>query len=204
MDSDIRSGEIVVLDTSPSALSNTISITQDPVPAAPRTVLQTTLIMAALCTAVFLAAIDTVILTTALPTIASDIDASSAGFAWIGSAFLLADAASMPLWSTSSDIFGRKPLLLLANTTFMLGSLISALAPSLAALLVGRAVQGLGAGGLTVLVSITVSDLFAMRRRGLMLALIGSVWSFASTIGPVVGGALAERASWRWCFWVNR
>jgi MFS family permease len=197
MDSDIRLGEIVVLDTSPSALSNTISITQDPVPAAPRTVLQTTLIMAALCTAVFLAAIDTVILTTALPTIASDIDASSAGFAWIGS-------ASMPLWSTSFDIFGRKPLLLLANTTLMLGSLISALAPSLAALLVGRAVQELGAGWLTVLVSITVSDLFAMRRRGLMLALIGSVWSFASTIGPVVGGALAERASWRWCFWVNR
>lgn len=81
---------------------------------------------------------------------------------------------------------------------------MSGLAPNLAALLAGRAIQGLGAGGLSVLVNIIVSDLFSLRSRGLMLGLVGSVWSFASTIGPVMGGALAEKASWRWCFWVNR
>jgi MFS family permease len=160
--------------------------------------------MLALCTAIFLSALNTVILTTALPTIASDLHASPSGFAWVGSSFLFSNATSMPFWGRCSDIFGRKPLILLANAIFMLGSLVSGLAPNLAALLAGRAIQGLGAGGLSVLVNIIVSDLFSLRRRGLMLGLVGSVWSFASTIGPVMGGALAEKASWRWCFWVNR
>ena len=85
----------------------------------------------------------------------------------------------------------------------MAGSIVSALAGNLAVLLAGRVVQGIGAGGITVLVNIIVSDIFVMRTRSFMLALVGSVWFFAATIGPVTGGALAERAGWRWCFWVN-
>lgn len=173
-------------------------------PAQPsRTTLQTTLVMVALATANFLSAIDTVILTTALPTIAQDLGVSTSGFAWIGSSFLLANAASMPIWAQSSDIFGRKPLLLLANSTFAAGSLISAMSKTFPVLLVGRVIQGLGCGGLSVLVNIIVSDLFAMRMRGLMLGLLGAVWSLAAMIGPVTGGVLAEKASWRWCFWLN-
>jgi EmrB/QacA subfamily drug resistance transporter len=169
----------------------------------PRSGLQTFLIMLAICVAVFLAAIDTVILTTALPTIASDFHASDSGFAWIGAAFLLANAASMPFWGKISDIFGRKPILLIANAVFLIGSLISALSKSLTMLLVGRAIQGLGAGGLSVLANVVVSDLFSQRQRGLYLSVIGTVWSFATAVGPVVGGAFAEKVSWRWCFWIN-
>ena len=85
----------------------------------------------------------------------------------------------------------------------MAGSIISALAGNLAALLAGRSIQGIGAGGITVLVNIIVSDIFVMRTRSLMLTLVGSVWFSAATIGPVIGGTFAERAGWRWCFWVN-
>lgn len=192
---------VVVLPEARSGAANP-GIRTDVAPS-DRTPLQNALIMLALCTAVFLAALDTVILTTALPTIAADLKASTSGFAWVGSSFLLSDATSMPFWGRASDIFGRKPLLLLANTIFMLGSLVSGVAPNLGTLLAGRAIQGLGAGGLTVLVNIIVSDLFSLRKRALMLAIVGTVWSFASTIGPVMGGALAEKASWRWCFWIN-
>lgn len=166
-----------------------------------RSKLQTVLIIFAICMAVFLAAIDTVILTTALPTIAVDLKASDSGFAWIGSAFLIANAASMPFWAKTSDIFGRKPMLLSANVVFMVGSLVAALAKSLGMLIAGRAVQGIGAGGLMVLSNIVVSDIFSLRERGLYLGLIGMTWSFASAIGPVIGGALAQNVSWRWCFW---
>jgi MFS family permease len=167
------------------------------------TVLQATLLMLVLCTTVFLAALDTVILTTALPTITSSLHTSASGAAWIGASFMLTNASSIPFWGSSSNIFGRKPLLLLATSIFMVGSLVSALAGNLAVLLAGRSIQGIGAGGITVLANIIVSDVFVLRTRGLMLALVGSVWSFAAMVGPVMGGAMAERAGWRWCFWVN-
>lgn len=153
--------------------------------------------------ATFLAALDTTILTTALPTIASNFHASDSGFAWIGSAYLLASGTSMPFWGKISDIFGRKPIFMSANVVFMVGSLISALSKSLNMLLVGRAIQGLGAGGLLNLSNIVVSDLFSLRDRGLYLALLGMTWSFATFVGPIIGGVFSESISWRWCFWIN-
>ena len=110
-------------------------------------------IMLALCMAVFLAALDVTIVTTALPTISEHFE-SAAGYTWIGSAFLLANAASIPSWGKVSDIFGRKPMLLLANVIFMVGSLVAALSNSIGMLIVARAVQGLGGGGLVILVNI--------------------------------------------------
>ncbi len=198
--SELNSPEESATKEDPSTMVDATKPPEQP----PRTALQTFLIMFAICMAVFLAAIDTVILTTALPTIAVDFNASDGGFAWIGAAFLLANAASMPVWGKISDIFGRKPILLMANVIFMVGSLVAALAQNLTVLLVGRTVQGLGAGGLMVLPNIIVSDLFSQRQRGLYLALIGTVWSFATAIGPVIGGAFAQNISWRWCFWLNR
>ncbi|KAL0942766.1 MFS drug [Colletotrichum truncatum] len=164
---------------------------------------QTSMLMFALCIAVFLAALDAVIITTALPTIAREVGASDSGFAWIGAAYLLANAASVPFWGKVSDIFGRKPILIIANVTFMVGSLVGALAGSLTMLVAGRAVQGLGGGGLTALVNIIIGDLFSPRERGAYFGVIGAVWGLASGIGPLVGGGLTENISWRWCFWIN-
>jgi len=101
--------------------------------------------------------------TTALPTIASYFQASEADYTWIGSAYLLAAAASTPTWGKISDIFGRKPIVLVANIVFFGGSLICALAINVKMLLGGRVIQGIGGGGLIILVNICISDLFSMR-----------------------------------------
>ena len=109
----------------------------------------------------------------------------------------------MPIWGKFSEIFGRKPVLLAANIIFFIGSLVAALANSIGMLIAGRAVQGLGAGGLVILVNIIIADLFSLRNRGPYYGIIGGVWAFASAIGPILGGVFAQKVSWRWCFYIN-
>lgn len=162
-----------------------------------------TIIMASLCMALFLAALDITIITTALPTIAGHFKASSADYTWIGSSYLLACSAAVPLWGKISDIWGRKPIILTANVIFMVGSLISALANSVGMLIAGRVVQGIGGGGLVILCNICVSDLFSMRDRAKYFGILGMVWAVASGVGPIVGGVFSEKVSWRWCFYIN-
>ncbi|KAL8858095.1 MAG: hypothetical protein Q9198_010696 [Flavoplaca austrocitrina] len=132
---------------------------------------KTALIMLALCIAVFLAALDTTIITTAVPTIAARFNASAADYTWIGSAYLLAAASSTPIWGKFSDIWGRKPILLVANVVFLVASLIAALSINVKMLLAGRAIQGIGGGGLIILSNICISDLFSMRYVDLQTSL---------------------------------
>ncbi|KAF7954595.1 hypothetical protein EAE96_005715 [Botrytis aclada] len=161
------------------------------------------LILAALCLSAFLAAIDAVLITPALPIIVKDLGASDSGYSWIGSSYLLALAASSPVWSKVSDVFGRKPILLIANFIFLVGSLIAALSHSVGMLIAAHAVQGLGGGGIITLVEISVGHMFSQRQRGLFYGIYGAVWAFATAIGPIIGGAFTEYVSWRWCFWFN-
>ncbi|KAI8962428.1 major facilitator superfamily-domain-containing protein [Daldinia sp. FL1419] len=162
-----------------------------------------TLILIALCLAVFLAALDAVIITPALPSIIEDLGASNSAFGWIASAYLVALSAAAPLWGKISDIFGRKPVLILANVIFLVGSLVAALSKDLGMLLAARAVQGSGGGGLITLVEISVGDMFSQRERGLFYGIYGLVWAFATAIGPIIGGAFTTYVTWRWCFWFN-
>ena len=160
------------------------------------------IIMLSLCMALFLAALDVTIITTALPTIAGVFKASSSGYTWIGSAYLLANAASVPLWGKLSDIWGRKPIILVANIVFMVGSLVAAVSQSVGMLIGGRAIQGIGGGGLIILVNICISDLFSMRERAKYFGIVGMTWAIASATGPVLGGVFTEKVSWRWCLYV--
>ena len=132
-------------------------------PTTKRSTAKTVAVVTALCISIFLAALDTVLITTALPSIAQAFDIADAGYAWVGSAYLLTNAASVPFWGKISDVFGRKPILFLANGVFLAGSLVSALAVSLQTLIAGRAVQGLGGGGIVILVNICIGDLFSLR-----------------------------------------
>ncbi|KAL7811275.1 multidrug resistance protein fnx1 [Trichoderma aethiopicum] len=171
-------------------------------PEASRTKIETFLIIFALCLALFLAALDMTIITTAIPTISNHFG-SSAGYVWIGSAYLLGNAAFVPTWGKISDIFGRKPTLIATVTIFWIGSLLCAVSTSMGMLIAARAIQGVGGGGTIVLPNICISDLFSMRKRGMYFGILGMVWALASAIGPILGGVFTSKVSWRWCFYIN-
>ena len=109
-----------------------------------------------------MAALDQTINATAIPSIAASLH-SAAGYTWIGGAYLLANAASSPIWGKLSDIWGRKPILLISLALFAGSSVMCAAATSMAMLIAGRAIQGTAGGGLIQLVNITISDLFSVR-----------------------------------------
>jgi MFS family permease len=151
---------------------------------------------------IFLAALNQTVVATAIPTISKDLG-SDAGYAWIGAAYLLANAIAAPIWTKLSDIWGRKAVLLIAVALYACFSIICALAPSMMVLISGRALQGTAGGGLVQVVYAVIADLFSMRTRALYLALLQTMWAAAGGLGPLVGGALAEHASWRYIFWIN-
>lgn len=150
------------------------------------------LTMTSLCLSVMLSALDLTIVTTAVPTIVGSFK-SVAGYIWIGSAFILAYTAITPVWGSVADIWGRKPIMLIAVVIFLAGSLLCALAPHMDTLIAGRAVQGLGASGMTIMVNVVISDMFSLRERGLYLAITSIVWAIGSAVGPVLGGVFTTR-----------
>jgi len=150
------------------------------------------LTMMSLCLSVLLSALDLTIVTPAIPAIVGSLK-SAAGYTWVGGAYTLAYAAVTPVWGSVSDIWGRKPIMLIAVAIFLVGSLVCALAPKMNALIVGRAIQGLGGSGMGIMVNIIVSDMFSLRDRGLYLAITSLAWAVGSAIGPVLGGVFTER-----------
>ncbi|KAH8812822.1 major facilitator superfamily domain-containing protein [Xylogone sp. PMI_703] len=167
-----------------------------------RTQLRLYAILAALYLALFISALDQTIIAQSIPTISKDLHSAS-GYVWVSSAYLLANAATGPIWAKCSDIWGRKHVLLAAIILFTAASIIAALSTNMPMLIAGRALQGAASGGLMQLVIIIISDLFSVRERSLYLGFCGFVWALAGSSGPLIGGALTEFATWHWCFWIN-
>ncbi|ETI23328.1 hypothetical protein G647_05128 [Cladophialophora carrionii CBS 160.54] len=150
----------------------------------------------------FIGALNTTVVATAIPTICSELE-SAAGYSWIGASYVIATSACSPVWAKLSDIWGRKPILLLGVALYSASSIVCALSNSMAMLIVGRSLQGVSAGGFMTLINIVVSDLFSMRSRALFLGLLHTTWAVAGGVGPVLGGAFTQLLSWRWIFWIN-
>lgn len=163
---------------------------------------QVLVVLSGLLAGVFLAALDQSIVGTALPRIVSDLGGLN-HLSWVVTAYLLTSTASTPLWGKVSDLYGRRPMFQAAICVFMAGSVIAALTPNMAVLIVGRAVQGLGAGGLIALALSIIGDVVPPRERGRYQGYFGAVFGTSSVAGPLLGGWFTDGPGWRWIFWIN-
>ena len=150
----------------------------------------------------FLAALDQTIVSVALPTIVGDLGGLN-HLSWVVTSYLLASTVSTPIYGKLGDMYGRKPVFLVAILIFLAGSMLAGLSQSMAELIGFRALQGIGAGGLMVGAQAIIADIVPPRERGRYMGLIGSVFAVASVAGPLLGGFLVTHLSWRWVFYVN-
>jgi EmrB/QacA subfamily drug resistance transporter len=159
-------------------------------------------IMSALMLTMLLAALDQTIVSTALPKIASDLHGLSK-YSWVATAYLLTSAVSTPLYGKISDMFGRKKIFQTAIVIFLIGSVLCGLAQNMNQLIVFRGLQGLGAGGLMVLVLTIIGDIVTPRQRGRYQGYFGAVFGISSVVGPLLGGLFTDNLTWRWVFFIN-
>lgn len=159
-------------------------------------------VLGAIMVSTALIALDSTIIATAVPSIVADLGGFSS-FPWLFSAYLLAQAVTVPVYGKLADIFGRKPLLLLGIAVFVAASLLCGLAWSMPVLIAGRVLQGIGAGAILPMGMTVIGDMYSVEERAKVQGYLASVWGAAAVLGPVAGGLFSDYLSWRWAFLVN-
>ncbi|KAG8527144.1 uncharacterized protein KY384_008573 [Bacidia gigantensis] len=148
-------------------------------------------------------ALDGTSLSVALPIISQKLKGTAIEAFWSGTSFLLCSTIFQPNFASFSHIFGRKPMVFVSLLFFTIGAIVAAVANGFGPLLVGRSLQGIGGGGIIALTEILVTDLVPMRLRGSWFGIISGMWSIGSVTGPIIGGAFAQKVTWRWIFYIN-
>lgn len=160
------------------------------------------LIFVGLITAMLLAALDQTIFSTALPTVVGELGGVE-HMLWVTTAYILAATIMMPIYGKLGDLMGRKGLFIIAISLFMVGSIVGGFSQGMPELIAGRAIQGLGGGGLMILAQAIIADVVPARERGKYMGIMGGVFALSSVAGPLLGGYFTESLSWRWCMWIN-
>ncbi|MFZ2164915.1 MAG: MDR family MFS transporter [Propionibacteriaceae bacterium] len=160
------------------------------------------LVFAGLLVAMLLGSLDQMVFSTALPTIVGELHGVE-HMLWVTTAYLVASTIMMPIYGKVGDLVGHKWIYLGALAIFLVGSVIGGLAPSMVWLIVGRAVQGIGGGGLMILSQAIIADVVPVRERSKYMGLMGGVFGVASVVGPLLGGWFTSGIGWRWAFWMN-
>ncbi|KAL4962182.1 MDR family MFS transporter [Aspergillus stella-maris] len=161
------------------------------------------LIFCALAVLTLMVALDGTSISVALPIMASELGGTAMQAFWSGTSFLLCSTVFQPMTATLSDIFGRRPVILISLVFFFVGSLVAGIADGFTQILVGRCIQGVGGGGISVLSEVVVTDLVPLRLRGNYYGVLSAMYSLGSVLGPILGGGFAQDVSWRWIFYIN-
>ncbi|KAI0471294.1 major facilitator superfamily domain-containing protein [Xylaria cf. heliscus] len=149
-----------------------------------------------------LGALENTVVTTSAPVIVTDLDLGD-DYVWITNAFFVASAAFQPLFGQLCNVFGRRWVTLVIVAIFTLGSGLCGGANSGAMLIAGRTVQGIGSGGIIMVIDIIVSDLVPLRQRGNYMAVVLAIYGVGTTLGPFIGGEIVQTTTWRWVFYIN-
>ena len=160
------------------------------------------LVIASVGLLLLLASLDQSIVSTALPTIVADLGGLD-HLSWVVTAYILTSTIVAPLYGKLGDLYGRRNTIFVSVVIFILGSVLCGIASSMTFLIVARAIQGMGGGGLFVLALSVVGDVVPPRERGKIQGLFAAVFSVSSVMGPLAGGWLTQHADWHWIFFIN-
>ncbi|KAI1494727.1 major facilitator superfamily transporter [Biscogniauxia mediterranea] len=148
-------------------------------------------------------AIESTSLAPTLPIMSAELGGTALQAFWAGTGYLLASTLIQPSVASMSHTLGRRIMLYISGAGFAGGSLIAALARNFTVVLVGRIIQGIGGGGLVVVIEILISDLIPLAHRGTWFSINSIMWSIGTAGGPLIGAGFAQNVSWRWIFWIN-
>ncbi|MFJ7932974.1 MDR family MFS transporter [Sporosarcina sp. NPDC096371] len=160
------------------------------------------LVLIAVMLAMFVGAVEATIVTTAMPAIASDLGGFSR-YSWIFSAYLLTSTVTVLIYGKLADLFGRKPILFIGLTIFLIGSILCGFAVSMEQLIVFRLIQGLGAGAVMPIATTIVGDMYTTEERAKIQGYLASVWGISAVSGPLIGGLIVQYINWKFVFWIN-
>lgn len=163
---------------------------------------RTIIIVASIMLGLFMASMEATVVATAMPTIVGQLGGLHI-YSWVFSLYMLTSTTTVPLYGKLSDLFGRRPVYVVAMVIFLIASLLCGFAQSMQQLIIFRTLQGIGAGGVMPMVFIIIGDIFNFEQRAKMQGLFSGVWGVSSVMGPLLGGFLVDSISWHWVFWVN-